>query len=119
MGVWYDVYRKKRALDADWKTYRQGIEWRCRWVELRVEELQAEANKYTRILEAARTCKVQHHQDGSVARTSTIDRDHKVRILRRRHRRRVEETADLKSNMSKHPLFSRYGKMSLCTDKPE
>ena len=111
----FSIHRKKRALNAEWKAYRQGIEWRCRWLALRVKELQAESSKYDRILALSKKQKEQYldqQQDGSAARISTIiGYTHKNRILRRKRRRKAEEVIDLKSYMSKHPVFSRYGKL--------
>eukprot|EP00898_Chlorokybus_atmophyticus_P004020 jgi/Chlat1/4619/Chrsp293S04360 len=37
---------RKRPLDPDWKRYRRGIEWRCRWLELRMAELRALTQHY-------------------------------------------------------------------------
>jgi hypothetical protein len=105
--------RKKRALNVEWKAYRQGIEWRCRWLALRVKELQAESSKYNRILALRKEQKEQYldqQQDGSAVRSTIIGYTHKNRILRRRRRRKAEEDVDLKCYMSKHPVFSRYGK---------
>eukprot|EP00854_Cymbomonas_tetramitiformis_P009431 gene9431-11170_t len=34
--------RRRPALDGEWKHYRRGVEWRCRWLELRMQwDLQA------------------------------------------------------------------------------
>lgn len=105
--------RKKRALTSEWKTQRQGIEWRCRWIELRVKELQAELLKYNNILDMAGSRKQQllEWQAGSVARASSLTNySLKNRVLQRRQRRKAEENVGLKSYMSRHPLFSRYEK---------
>eukprot|EP00239_Pterosperma_sp_CCMP1384_P001073 CAMPEP_0197856052 /NCGR_PEP_ID=MMETSP1438-20131217/27794_1 /TAXON_ID=1461541 /ORGANISM="Pterosperma sp., Strain CCMP1384" /LENGTH=773 /DNA_ID=CAMNT_0043471375 /DNA_START=252 /DNA_END=2570 /DNA_ORIENTATION=- len=38
--------RKRQALDGEWKRYRRGLEWRCRWLEVRMKELQKESTHY-------------------------------------------------------------------------
>jgi hypothetical protein len=32
--------------DPAWRTYRRSLEWRCRWVELRLRELKAQETHY-------------------------------------------------------------------------
>ncbi|MCO5589317.1 hypothetical protein L7F22_043283 [Adiantum nelumboides] len=104
--------RKKKTVNQEWKTYRQGIEWRCRWLELRVKELQALANKYNDILVTSKsTMKQESEQQESIsARTSAIFSGYQHRALLRLLRRKEEEKADSKMHMSKHPVFSRYEK---------
>ncbi|KAI5079452.1 hypothetical protein GOP47_0004931 [Adiantum capillus-veneris] len=96
--------RKKRALDGDWKLCKQGIEWRCRWLKLQIQMLQAESNKYRRIAELHKS---ECQQDSDVGVNTT-----RCRVLRRRCRRRVEENVDSMLDMSVHPVFSRYEKQN-------
>eukprot|EP00250_Pteridium_aquilinum_P026520 c33132_g1_i1 orf=2-1519(-) len=104
--------RRKKALNPDWKTYRQGIEWRCRWLELHVKELQAMSKKYDQILETARSEKKQQQEQQDIlsARTSAIFGSSRSRALQRQQRVKEEENVDSKSHMSRHPVFSRYEK---------
>lgn len=105
--------RKKRALTAEWKAYRWGIEWQCRWLELQVKELQAQSSKYDKILTTARSYKQQllEQQDGLAARTNPlVNITRKIHVLQRQPRRKAQEDVDVKSYMSRHPLFSRYEK---------
>ncbi|BFI09184.1 protein MpBromo7 [Marchantia polymorpha subsp. ruderalis] len=107
--------RSKKALNAEWKKYRRGIEWRCRWLEVRLNELRARSEKYDRILEERRAKKQwttdMHPGEESSARTSQL-KDVPIKgqpILRRRRRKQVESSVDLDVYMARHPLFSRYG----------
>lgn len=106
--------RGKKALDADWKTSRRGIEWRCRWLELRMQELQSQSSKYDKCLEKLKAQKIWEFDgevgEGSSSRTvplKKIAQNHQ--ILRRRQRRKAEEDKDLDLYLGRHPLFSRYG----------
>ncbi|KAI5078434.1 hypothetical protein GOP47_0006105 [Adiantum capillus-veneris] len=104
--------RKKKAVNQEWKSYRQGIEWRCRWLELRVKELQPLAKRYNEMLATAKsTMKQELEKEESIsARTSAIYNGYQHRALLRLQRRKEEENADSKMHMSKHPVFSRYEK---------
>jgi hypothetical protein len=35
--------------DADWRAYRRTLEWRCRWVEVRMAELREQERRYARL----------------------------------------------------------------------
>jgi hypothetical protein len=105
---------EKKALDADWKSYRRGIEWRCRWLEVRMQELQLQAIRYDRILEELRRAKTwkldKVNGEVSAARTtplSSTPKKHQI-FCRKRQRKQVE-SIDIDSYMARHPLFSRYG----------
>ncbi|MCO5575053.1 hypothetical protein L7F22_028850 [Adiantum nelumboides] len=102
--------RNKRALDKDWKLCKQSIEWQCRWIELQLQRLQGESNKYKRILDAGEMHKRHFRQNGSAARTLDMGvHTLRPRVLRRRQRRRAEEHLDSILHMSSHPIFARYG----------
>eukprot|EP00897_Mesotaenium_endlicherianum_P009736 jgi/Mesen1/8791/ME000527S08292 len=47
--------RSKRPLSVEWKEHRKGIEWRCRWLELRMRELQFQASRYDQLLARLRS----------------------------------------------------------------
>ncbi|CAM6038063.1 unnamed protein product [Sphagnum compactum] len=104
---------EKKALDGDWKSYRRGIEWRCRWLEVRMQELQLQAIRYDRILEELRRAKTwkldKVNGQVSAARTiplSSTPKKHQI-FCRKRQRKQVE-SIDIDSYMARHPLFSRY-----------
>ena len=33
-------------MGTDWKRYRREVEWKCRWLELRVQDLQRQVGQY-------------------------------------------------------------------------
>ncbi|KAH7301285.1 hypothetical protein KP509_23G018800 [Ceratopteris richardii] len=110
--------RRKRALDDNWKRYRSGIEWRCRWLELRIQRLQSVANKHAKFLETIESCKWKCSQELSSARTSDLSMSfQQCHVLRRRKRRKAEESLDCMSQMSIHPVFSRYEKQKHCNQE--
>ena len=107
-------------MNTEWKAYRQGIEWRCRWIELRIKQLEVASSKYDRILALAKQRKEKYfdQQGDSSTRTHLIVKKTQTttHILPRKRRRKAEEDLDLRFHMSKHPVFSRYGIVTV-TDK--
>ncbi|KAL2634451.1 hypothetical protein R1flu_005930 [Riccia fluitans] len=109
--------RSKKALNAEWKKYRRGIEWRCRWLEVRLNELRARSEKYDRILQERKAKNPWTGADvlpgeETSARTSEL-KDVPIKgqpVLKRRRRKQVENSVDLDVYMARHPLFSRYDK---------
>ncbi|XP_058073557.1 uncharacterized protein LOC131222493 [Magnolia sinica] len=108
------VFRpRKKKLTAHWRRYIRPLMWRCKWLELRVKELQSQALKYDRELLAyshEKQLKVgQVASDGSAARSVTLSCPSlKKQVMKRRKRRRVEDTVDIRSYMSHHNIFSYY-----------
>jgi len=43
-----------RQLNPDWREYRRSIEWRCRWLELRMGDLHLRALRYEALLRKMR-----------------------------------------------------------------
>ncbi|KAJ7294687.1 hypothetical protein O6H91_Y239900 [Diphasiastrum complanatum] len=106
--------RKKKALNQEWKTYRRGIEWRCRWLELRIKALQDQASRYDQFLEEREVKKRWRTEHGLeiVSATRVVpftDKHIKQPVLHRKRRRNLEDSIDAAAFMSRHPLFSRYG----------
>ncbi|CAM6120222.1 unnamed protein product [Calypogeia fissa] len=92
--------RGKKALNAGWKKYRRGIEWRCRWLEIRLKELSARSERYDRLLAERRARKswvanVQPGEESSARSAQMVDSPERGRVLRRMRRNRVENTVDL------------------------
>jgi hypothetical protein len=107
--------RNSKALDADWKLYRRGIEWRCRWLELRMQELQSQASRYDQILEELKKVKTWRldrvNEEVSAARTVPLDSTpQKHRLLSSKQHRKPVDLIDIDAYMARHPLFSRYDK---------
>ena len=48
---------RRKPPNPEWKAYRRGIEWRCRWLELRTKELLCQEKRYAQLLGKFRTDK--------------------------------------------------------------
>ncbi|RWR93210.1 hypothetical protein CKAN_02244800 [Cinnamomum micranthum f. kanehirae] len=106
---------RKRKLTAHWRKYIRPLMWRCKWIELRVKEFQSQALKYDKELEAYSHRKQYKLEpvgsDNSAARLVPLSRQsYRKQVMKRKKRKRVEDTSDLPSYMSHHSLFSYYEK---------
>ncbi|KAI7979116.1 hypothetical protein LOK49_Contig508G00006 [Camellia lanceoleosa] len=109
------VFRmRKKKLTAHWKSFIRPLMWRCKWTELKIKEFQSQASKYSREL-AAYDQRKQLELDqftlenlGSKSLPFTFQ-SHGKKVMKRRKRKRVEDTTDIASYISQHNLFS-YGK---------
>lgn len=45
-----DKEGKRAAIDVQWKQYRRDVEWQCRWLELRMKEINGHIGRYERML---------------------------------------------------------------------
>lgn len=111
---------RKRRLTAHWRKYIRPLMWRCKWIELRVKEFQSQALKYDKELEAYSHRKQyklgQVGSDNSAARLIPLScQSDRKQVMKRKKRKRVEDTADLPSYMSHHSLFSYYGTFAVIT----
>lgn len=104
--------RVRNTLSDDWKSYRRGIEWRCRWLELHIKEFQSRVSCYDQKLKEIQSKKLgknhAHFIEAPAARAaSLISHYHQQRILHRK-RRKVRDAENFSRYMSQHPLFSLY-----------
>lgn len=88
--------------------------WRCKWVELQIKKLEGQARKYDRKLEGYSQKNLVEAErsslEGRGIRQHTFSQNNcRSEILRRKKRRRAEETSDVAAYMSRHNLFSYYG----------
>ncbi|XP_010558985.1 PREDICTED: uncharacterized protein LOC104827484 isoform X2 [Tarenaya hassleriana] len=102
--------RKKRLRD-DWRGFIRHIMWRCRWLELKVKEFQCQARKYNHKIAKYYLMKQFELEklklEGSAAKSNPFPfHSQRVGVLKRRKRKRVEETTDVASYRSSHNLFS-------------
>lgn len=105
---------RKKKLTTHWRSFIHPLMWRCKWVELQIKKLQSQAQHYDRELEAYNKQK-QTQLDNS----TTIDgvkslpfsrKNARPDIFKRKKRRRTEATMDVAAYMSRHNLFSCYGR---------
>lgn len=86
--------------------------WRCKWIELRVKEFQSQALKYDKELAEYDQQKQSEFEkfaiDGVDTRSQPFSGE-RQKIMKRKKRKRIEETTDIASYMSHHNMFSYYG----------
>lgn len=88
--------------------------WRCKWAELKIREFKSQAAKYSKLLAA----NDQRKQLGSDQSTSEgfdskslpfSNQNYRMKAMKRRKRKRIEETTDVTSYMLNHNLFGYFG----------
>ncbi|KAK4421999.1 hypothetical protein Salat_2150600 [Sesamum alatum] len=102
---------RKKKLTTHWRNFIHPLMWRCKWTELRIKELESQASKYAK--EMAVNDRRKHtvfnqitaEQSGSKV-LPFIHQSQRKRAMKRRRRKRVEDTTDVGSYMSNHILFS-------------
>ncbi|XP_062073217.1 uncharacterized protein LOC133777560 [Humulus lupulus] len=122
---YYDAFQfRKKKMTPHWRMYIRPIMWRCKWMELKIKELQSQAMKYDRELAKYDDRKQREFEtftsegfgSKSLPFPSQIQRN---KVMKRKKRKRVEQTIDLVPYMSQHNLFSYYeSKMSVPVSAP-
>ncbi|XP_073008161.1 uncharacterized protein [Typha latifolia] len=112
---------KKKKVTAHWRKFISPLMWRCRWLELRMKELQSQASKYDRQLGLFEHKKGLQSKiielDGSVSRSVPLScQSRRKNAMKRRKRKRYEDTVDPSSYMSNHNAFSYYENKRAETD---
>ncbi|CAN6984362.1 unnamed protein product [Brassica rapa subsp. trilocularis] len=106
------LWVRKKKLTDHWRRFIHPITWRCKWLELKVRELQNQAGKYDRELQESCQAKqielenLKSEEFGSLLQCRT----ERTRLKKRRKRKRVEEeeASDVSSYALNHNLFSYY-----------
>ncbi|XP_042034784.1 uncharacterized protein LOC121781149 [Salvia splendens] len=98
---------RKKKLTAHWRNFIHPLMWRCKWTELRIKQLESQASKYARqgSMNHMAQDKTTVEQLGSNSLPISIQ-GHRNRPMKRRKRRRVENTSDIASYMANHIIFS-------------
>ncbi|KAL6129071.1 hypothetical protein ACLB2K_072424 [Fragaria x ananassa] len=114
----YDGYSdafhtRKKKLTAHWRKFIRPLMWRCKWLELQIKEFQSQTLKYD--AELAEYDKLKQYEFGgytaegfdgkSIPFSSQSQRS---KLMKRKKRKRVEDTTDIVSFTSNHTLFSYY-----------
>ncbi|KAK9287756.1 hypothetical protein L1049_016196 [Liquidambar formosana] len=102
---------RKKKLTNHWRSFIRPLMWRCKWTELRIKEIESQALQYARELAVCDQekplevdqCTVESFGLKSLPFSSQC---HRRKAMKRRKRRRVEDTSDITSYMSHHNLFS-------------
>lgn len=88
--------------------------WRCKWAELKIREFKSQAAKYSQLLAAYDRRKQleldQFNSDGCDSRSLPFSNpNYRMKAMKRRKRRRIEDTINVTSYMLNHNLFSYFG----------
>lgn len=101
---------RKKKLTDHWRSFIRPLMWRCKWTELRIKELETQALKYTRELEANDQTKMlelhQYTSDFCSRSFPFFNHSMKRKPMKRRKRKLVENVTDISSYVSHHHLFS-------------
>ncbi|XP_020571459.1 uncharacterized protein LOC110018471 [Phalaenopsis equestris] len=112
---------KKKKVTAHWRKFISPLMWRCQWLELRMKELQSQALRYDKELAAYTHEKELQLKmidlDYSVSKTVPLSsKNHRKPAMKRRKRKRNEDSINILSYMSNHNIFSYYEKKRGDTD---
>ena len=90
---------KRPALDQGWRLYRRDVEWQCRWLELRMVEIDGHVDRYQRMLDGIERAK---RMDGVEAAEKNDDDVRRTRDDRP-HRRRSHAHEAQAPTPGRHP----------------
>ncbi|XWS45195.1 hypothetical protein CRYUN_Cryun15aG0115400 [Craigia yunnanensis] len=104
---------RKRKLTDHWRRFIRPLMWRCKWLELQLKEFKSQALMYDKELaEYDQRKKFEYEKftfEGLDVKSQPFTcQIQRKKVMKRRKRKRVEDTADLASYMSRHNLFSYY-----------
>ncbi|KAJ8765764.1 hypothetical protein K2173_014886 [Erythroxylum novogranatense] len=109
-GGLFPVRRKK--LTDHWRRFIRPLMWRLKWIELQIKEFKSQAQKYDKELTEHEQKK--HYDfgtfmmEGCDAKSLPFLSCARRKVMKRRKRKRFEETTDIGSYMLQHNLFSYY-----------
>lgn len=115
MSVSY--FLRKKKLTDHWQRFIRPIMWRCKWIELQIKKFQSQALRYDRELAEYDQRKQFGFEESTLedldAKSQPFScQSQKIQLMKRKKRKRVEDTMDVASYMSCHNLFSYYGMTS-------
>ncbi|KAL0890428.1 hypothetical protein Bca101_014411 [Brassica carinata] len=96
--------KKKKKLTDEWRRFSQPLMWRCKWLELKVKEIESQARGYDKQVQSYYQSKQFESFDGESK--SFGDQTQRMSVFKRGRRRRVEETTDVSAYISNHNVFS-------------
>ncbi|XWS09428.1 hypothetical protein CRYUN_Cryun40dG0083800 [Craigia yunnanensis] len=116
VGSAYDAFSsvfhmRKKKLTSHWRSFIRPLMWRCKWTELRIKEIESQTLKYSRELSSYDQRKFsgidQSTLEGCGSKSLPFSSQcYRKKAIKRRRRKRIEETTDISSYMSCHNLFS-------------
>ncbi|KAK6920369.1 hypothetical protein RJ641_016273 [Dillenia turbinata] len=110
---------RKKKLTAHWRKFIRPLMWRCKWIEVKIKSLQSQARKYDR--------EIAKYDQGKLFKQETIDgigakslpypnQTQTNKLMKRKKRKRIEDTVNVGSYMAQHNLFSYYENQKLPVD---
>ncbi|KAJ3671554.1 hypothetical protein LUZ60_007633 [Juncus effusus] len=112
---------KKKKVTPHWRKFISPLIYRCQWLELRIKEIQTQSLKYEKELKFIKQEKEVHSRmielDSSSSRIIPFSSKFRnKKAMKRRKRRKEEETFDGLSYFSDHVVFSCYENKKAETD---
>lgn len=97
-----------------WRQFISPLMWRFRWLELQIKKLQSQSLKYDRELalydqRKQSICEHFSIEECGVKSTEFSSHIQRHRVMKRKRRKKIEETTEVASYMAQHNLFSYYG----------
>ncbi|CAI9101265.1 OLC1v1038546C1 [Oldenlandia corymbosa var. corymbosa] len=107
---------RKKKLTSHWRTFVHPLMWRCKWAELQVKKLHDLAIKYDRkLVDNKRNSPAEGFDLKSAQFPGENPTD---KLMKRKKRRRVEDTMDPSSYLSDHPVLSYFDNKNRTSDDP-
>uniref|UniRef100_A0A804N2Y3 Uncharacterized protein n=1 Tax=Zea mays TaxID=4577 RepID=A0A804N2Y3_MAIZE len=103
--------RRKKVM-AEWSNSVRPIQWRCHWLELRMRELSSQISKYDKELALIKKQnelqQAASKANGTMSESMQIHKGHGNSIMKRRKRKRHEDSVDASLYINKHQILSYY-----------
>lgn len=103
--------RRKKVM-AEWSNSVRPIQWRCHWLELRMRELSSQISKYDKELALIKKQnelqQAASKANGTMSESMQIHKGHGNSIMKRRKRKRHEDSVDVSLYINKHQILSYY-----------
>ncbi|KAG7565118.1 hypothetical protein ISN44_As10g018370 [Arabidopsis suecica] len=101
---------KKKTNDR-WRRLTRPLMWRCKWIELKVKEIQSQARGYEKEVKDYYLTKQfdleKSKLEGFDGKSIPFrEKTQRMNVFKRGRRKRVEESTDVAAYMSNHNLFS-------------
>jgi hypothetical protein len=97
---------------AEWSNSVRPIQWRCHWLELRMRELSSQISKYDKELALIKKQnelqQAASKANGTMSESMQIHKGHGNSIMKRRKRKRHEDSVDASLYINKHQILSYY-----------
>ncbi|XP_057496981.1 uncharacterized protein LOC130781696 isoform X2 [Actinidia eriantha] len=104
---------RKKRVTPHWRTYIRPLMWRCKWIEFQMKKFRSQSQKYDRELADYNRRKQLEFEnsilEGFGAKSLPFSgQSRRNEVMKRKKRKRVEDTVNIASYMSHHNLFSYY-----------